>query len=428
MVIYAPRADSGETDARLRRHSAWRSAAEHRGLAVLLWTALPVEIATAANLVLRVGSVDSAGGGAIGVGGAFAAMSLAFAVAVIPAGVLVDRTPARRTFAVALALRALPMLLGGMFALWFGLTTTMVVALAVVDGLAMALLKPSWQHFQASLLPPAAVRDGAVLDAWIYQAGILLGALGGGLCVAADHIGVALLACAAGFIPLLTALAAGLGAGLRPPIPGADPVRALRGAWAALRGTPRLWHATRADVLLQLVIPVEVLVSAVLVAISAVDLLWLIGLAAGVGGVAGVCLVTWACNRMCPARLLRWTAWALVAVLAVEATALAGGPQVPTLPWLVGACVMVAVGGAAAATICAMTSAIVQAEAPAHVRGGVTGLVQAPKYLAMFVSTLAVGVAVDWFGPAQAVVGVAVGLLMALLALGGFRGLANDGP
>ena len=122
--------------------TTWRSVAEHRALAVLLGAALPVEIAAAANLVLRVGNVDSAGGGALGIGGAFAAMSLAFAVAVIPAGFLVDRTPPRLTFGVALAIRALPMLLGGLLALAGSLSTTALVALAAGDGLAMALLRP----------------------------------------------------------------------------------------------------------------------------------------------------------------------------------------------------------------------------------------------------------------------------------------------
>ena len=193
------------------RHTAWRSAVEHRSLAVLLGAALPVEIAAAANLVLRVSSVDSTGGGALGVGGAFAAMSLAFAITVIPAGVLVDRTPARRTFAVALALRALPMLIGGVLALNGGLTTGAVVVLAAADGLTMALLRPSWQHFQASLVSATAVRDAAILDDWIARAGALLGAVGGGLCAAVGLTGVGLAACATGFVPLLAALALGLG-------------------------------------------------------------------------------------------------------------------------------------------------------------------------------------------------------------------------
>lgn len=405
--------------------SAWRSAAEHRCLAVLLWAALPVEIAAAANLVLRVSSVDSTGGGALGVGGAFAAMSLVFAIAVIPAGVLVDRTPARRTFAAALALRALPMLLGGILALNGGLTTTAVVALAAGDGLAMALLRPSWQHFQASLVPASAVRDAAILDDWIARAGALLGALGGGLCAAIGHIGFGLAACAAGFVPLLAALGLGLGAGMRRPTPGSGPIRSLHDAWSALLSLPRLREATRADVLLQLAMPVGVLASAITVALSATAYLWLIALAAGVGALIGTSWVTWAWNRQCPAVLLRCCVRLLVAVLVVDTVALASQALGTTPVWLAAVCVAVGVGAAAMTAMFAVTGSIVQAEAPAHVRGGVTGLAQAPKHLAMFVSALAVGSVITWAGPALAVGVVAAALVGSFVLLRGFRGLES---
>ncbi|WP_137144588.1 MFS transporter [Mycolicibacterium sp. CR10] len=405
------------------RHTAWRSAVEHRSLAVLLGAALPVEIAAAANLVLRVSSVDSTGRGALGVGGAFAAMSLAFAITVIPAGVLVDRTPARRTFAVALALRALPMLIGGVLALNGGLTTAAVVVLAAADGLTMALLRPSWQHFQASLVSATAVRDAAILDDWIARAGALLGAVGGGLCAAVGLTGVGLAACATGFVPLLAALALGLGSGLRRPTPGVGPVQTLRDAWSMLRTIPRLREATRADILLQLAMPTGVLASAVAVALSAVAYLWLIALAAGLGALIGTSWVTWAWNRECPAGLLRRSVGLLVAVLVVDAAALASQALAPTPVWLGAACVAVAVGAAAMTSMFAVTGSIVQAEAPAHVRGGVTGLAQAPKHAAMFASALAVGAVMTWAGPALAVGMVAAGLVLAVVLLRGFRSL-----
>jgi hypothetical protein len=74
----------------MTKGTAWRAVGAHPALAVLLGAGLPVEISAAANLVLRVGSVNTSGGGVLGMGAAFAAMSLAFAVAVIPAGMLVD--------------------------------------------------------------------------------------------------------------------------------------------------------------------------------------------------------------------------------------------------------------------------------------------------------------------------------------------------
>jgi MFS family permease len=305
--------------------TTWRSVSEHRALAVLLCAALPVEIAAAANLVLRVGGVDSAGGGALGIGGAFAAMSLAFAVAVIPAGFLVDRTPPRLTFAVALAIRALPMLLGGLLVLAGSLSTTALVALAAGDGLAMALLRPSWQHFQARLVPTDAIRDAAVLDGWIARAGALAGALAGGAAVAAGLGAAGQLACAAGFVPLLTALALGLGAVLRKPISTSASTRSLRRAWSALRGTPRLAHATRADVVLSLALPVGVLAPAITVALTAVHYLWLIAFAAGVGALAGATWVTLTWHRDCPAQLLRRATGVLITVLAIEAVVVGGG-------------------------------------------------------------------------------------------------------
>lgn len=411
-----------KTTGAAKRRSTWRSVSEHPCLAVLLWAALPVETAAAANLVLRVGNVDSTGGGVLGVGAAFAAMSLAFALAVIPAGVVVDRTSARRTFAVALTLRALPMLLGGILSLSGGLTTTAVVALAAGDGLAMALLRPSWQHFQASLVPEEAARDAAVLDDWIARAGALLGAAGGGLLVAVGLTGAGQVACALGFLPLLAAVARGLGAGLRPPRPDFDTAHTLRTAWSALRRVPRLREATRADVVLQLAVPAGVLAPAVTVAISAVDYLWLIALAAATGALAGMSFVTWAWRRVCHARLLRYSAAILVAVLVVEAVALSGGTPL-TLSRLGAACLAVAAGEAAMTVMIGVTGAIVQADAPAHVRGAVTGLAQAPRHLATFASASALGLVMAWAGPAVALGALAVALLATVALLGGFRQL-----
>ena len=409
------------------RRTAWRSAAEHPSLAVLQCAALPVEIAAAANLVLRVGSADSVGSGAQGVCGAFAATSLAFAIAVIPAGVLVDRTPVRRTFAVALTLRTLPMLLGGVLAVGGALTITAVIALAAADGLMMALLRPSWQHFQASLVPPASARDAAVLDDWIARAGAVLGAVGGGLVIASGHTGIGLLACVMGFLPLLAALALGLGAGQCRPVLVAGPSRNLQEAWSALRQVRQLREATRADVILQLAVPVGVLVPAVTVALTAIEYLWLFALAAAIGALAGMSWMTWVWNRLSPAQLLRRSAGVLGAVLLVDIVALASGGLVATPVWLGATCVAIAVGEAATTALFAVTGAIVQGEAPAHVRGGVTGLAQAPKHLAMFVSASVVGLAMSWAGPVLAVGIIAIALTAAVAALRLFRSLSG-GP
>jgi len=408
------------------KRTTWRSVADHRALAVLLCAALPVEIAAAANLVLRVGSVDSAGGGALGVGGAFAAMSLAFAVAVIPAGILVDRTPARRTFAIALAIRALPMLIGGVLALGGALTTATVIALAAGDGLAMALLRPSWQHFQASLLPDEAARDAAVLDDWIARAGALFGALAGGVAVLLGHTGAGLLVCAAGFLPLLAALGLGLGAGLPRPIP-ASGIDSLRSGWSALRVAPRLAQATRAEVVLSLALPVGVLAPAVTVALSAVQHLWLIALAAGAGALAGTTWVTLCWHRMGPARMLRAAAVVLVGVLAVEAVALNSLTMAPTAVWLAGACVAVAAAEAAMTAMFAVTGSVVQAEAPPAVRGSVTGIVQAPRHIAAFLSASAVGMAISWAGPALTIGVLAAAAVAAVAWLRGFSGVECSG-
>ena len=405
--------------------TTWRSVAEHRALAVLLCAALPVEIAAAANLVLRVGSVDAAGGGALGIGGAFAAMSLAFAVAAVPAGVLVDRTPARRTFALALAIRALPMLLGGLLALNGGLTTTAAVALAAGDGLAMALLRPSWQHFQARLVPADAAHDAAVLDDWIARAGALVGALAGGLAVAVGHTAAGLIACAAGFLPLLAAAALGLGTPLHEPFSASDTGRLLRDAWSALRGVRRLAQATRADVLMALALPVGVLAPAITVVLSAVEYLWLISLAAGAGALAGASWVTWVWHRVCPARLLRCAAGVLVAVLTVQAVALSSGAFTSSPAWIAAACIVVAIAEAATAAMFTVTGSIVQADAPEGMRGRVTGLAQAPKHIATFLSASAVGMTMAWAGPAVSVGIVAVAVVGVVVWLRGFKGVAN---
>ena len=405
--------------------TTWRSVAEHRALAVLLLAALPVEIAAAANLVLRVGSMDSAGGGALGIGGAFAAMSLAFAVAVIPAGVLVDRTPARRTFAVALVIRALPMLLGGVLALSGGLTATAVVALAAGDGLAMALLRPSWQHFQACLVPADAARDAAVLDDWIARAGTLGGALAGGVAVAVGHTGPGLIACAAGFLPLLAAVALGLGTVIREHISTACPAPSLRDAWSTLRGARRLAHATRTDIVLALALPVGVLAPAITVALSSVQYLWLISLAAGAGALAGASWVTLAWHRICPARLLRRAAGVLAVVLVAEAVALASGVVASTPAWMAATCAVVALAEAATAAMFTVTGSIVQADAPQGVRGQITGLAQAPKHIATFLSASIVGMTMAWAGPAVSVGIVAIAIAGAAVWLRGFDGVAD---
>ena len=402
--------------------TTWRSVAEHRALAALLCVALPVEIASAANLVLRVGIVDSAGGGALGIGGAFAAMSLAFAVAVIPAGVLVDRTPARATFAVALALRALPMLIGGALALSGTVSTTLVLALAAGDGLAMALLRPSWQHFQASLVPARAARDAAVLDDWIARVGALGGALAGGVAVATGHTGVALILCATGFLPLLAALTLGLGAGLPQPMSGSG---SLGDAWSALWGVRRLTQATRADIVLALALPVGVLAPAITVALSAVEYLGLIALAAGLGALAGASWVTLVWHRVCPARLLRQAAGLLAGILAVEAVAMGSGAVAPTPGWLVAGCLTVALAEAATSAMFTVTGSIVQADAPEGVRGGVTGLAQAPKHVATFLSATAVGATMAWAGPAVSVGIVAAAMVVAVWWLDGFDGVTS---
>ena len=406
--------------------STWRSVTKHPCLAVLLAAALPVETAAAANLVQRVGTVDSTGGGVLGVGATFAAMSLAFAVAVIPAGLIVDRTPARRTFAVALALRALPMLIGGILALGGHLTAAAVIALAAGDGLAMALLRPSWQHFQAGLVPPDAARDAAVLDDWIARAGALVGALGGGLMVSAGLTSAGQIACAVGFLPLLAALALGLGDGPAGPGPDREPAAALRDAWSALLRTPRLREAARSDVVLQLAVPVGVLAPAVTVAISAVDYLWLIALAAASGALAGMSFLTWVWHRICHARLLRGAVAVLIGVLVVEAVAMAGD-STPTAYRLAAACLAVALAEAATTVMVGVTGALVQADAPGHLRGAVTGLAQAPRHVATFVSASVLGLVMAWAGPALALVCVAVTLLSATVLLRGFVGLARTG-
>ncbi len=404
---------------------AWRAVSAHRSLTLLLCAGLPVEIAAAANLVVRVGSVDAAGGGVLGIGGAFAAMSLAFACAAIPAGLLVGRTPARRTFALALTARALPMLLGGLLALSGSLSTAAVIALAAGDGLAMALLRPSWQHFQACLVPPDAARDAAVLDDWIARAGALLGALVGGAAVALEQTGVVLVACAAGFLPLLGALALGLGAQLREPISTFGPTRSVGDAWSAIQSVPRLLQATRADVVLALALPVGVLAPAITVAVSAVDYLWLIALGAGVGALVGTSWVTLAWNRVCPARLLRRAIRLLVATLAVQTAALAAGLLSPTPVFLAAAFLTVALAEGAIATIFAVTGSLVQADAPEDARGSVTGLAQAIKHVATFGSASAVGLTMAWVGPAVSLGLIAVAVAAAAIGLRGFAGLAD---
>ena len=406
------------------RRSTWRSVSEYPCLAVLLAAALPVETAAAANLVLRVGNVDSTGGGVLGVGATFAAMSLAFAVAVIPAGLIVDRRPARRTFTFALALRALPMLIGGILALGGHLTAAAVVVLAAGDGLAMALLRPSWQHFQAGLVPPDAARDAAVLDDWIARAGALAGALGGGLLVSAGFTSAGQIACAVGFLPLLAALALGLGDGSAGPGPDREPTAALREAWSALLRTPRLREAVRSDVVLQLAVPVGVLAPAVTVAISAVDYLWLIALAAAGGALAGMSFLTWVWHRVCHARLLRGAVAVLIGVLVVEAVALAGD-STPTPYRLAAACLAVALVEAATTVMVGVTGALVQADAPGHLRGAVTGLAQAPRHLATFASASALGLVMAWGGPVLGLAVVAATLLAAVVLLGGFHGLVS---
>ncbi|NBP86768.1 MAG: hypothetical protein EBU54_16935, partial [Mycobacteriaceae bacterium] len=68
-----------------------------------------------------------------------------------------------------------------------------------------------------------------------------------------------------------------------------------------------------------------------------------------------------------------------------------------------------------------------QADAPATVRGAVTGLAQAPRHLATFASASAVGVAMAWAGPALTLAMVAAALLAAVRLLGGFAGLQRSG-
>lgn len=70
-----------------------------------------------------------------------------------------------------------------------------------------------------------------------------------------------------------------------------------------------------------------------------------------------------------------------------------------------------------------VTGAIVQADAPADVRGAVTGLAQAPRHLATFASASALGLVMAWAGPAVALGALAVALLAAVALLGGFRRL-----
>lgn len=402
--------------------AAWHSVSAHRALALLLCAGLPVEIAAAANLVLRVGSVDSTGGGVVGIGWAFAAMSLAFAAAVIPAGMLVDRTPARLTFAVALTARALPMLIGGVLAVSGILSPGAVIALAAGDGLGMALLRPSWQHFQAWLVPADAARDAAILDDWLARAGALFGALVGGAAVALGHTGGMLLACAAGFLPLLTALALGLGSQLREPISVVGQPVSLSDAVSAVRTTPRLAQATRTDVILALALPIGMLTPAITVATSAVRYLWLIALAGGVGALVATSWVTIVWNRMCPARLLRRAATLLVTALAVQALLVAG--STPTAAWLTAVFVTVMLAEGAMTAMFAVTGSLVQADAPENARGVVTGLAQSAKHLAAFLSAAVTSSVMAWAGPAISLGLIAFALAAVAFRLSGFIGLA----
>jgi hypothetical protein len=172
---------------------------------------------------------------------------------------------------------------------------------------------------------------------------------------------------------------------------------------------------------------VGVLVPAVTVALTAIEYLWLFALAAAIGALVGMSWVTWVWNRLSPAQLLQRSAGVLGAVLLVDIVALASGGLVATPVWLGAACVAIAVGEAATTALFAVTGAIVQGEAPAHVRGGVTGLAQAPKHLAMFVSASVVGLAMSWAGPVLAVGIIAIALTAAVAALRLFRSLSG-GP
>ena len=250
-------------------------------------------------------------------------MSLAFAVAVIPAGFLVDRTPRG-------SLSVWPLRFGRCRCCWRPPRARRQPEhhprwwpTAAGDGLAMALLRPSWQHFQACLVPAAAARDAAVLDSWIARAGPspALAGVGGGRrprggrpssparrasCRCSRHWGLGLEPLCANRIRLRGQPGRCAGRGRHCGFPEAgqrDPRRCGAGAGTAGRRAGAGDHGGT----------------------TAVHYLWLIAFAAGVGALAGTTWVTVAWHRDCPAQHCRRAAGVLAAVLAIEAVALGSG-------------------------------------------------------------------------------------------------------
>ncbi len=152
-------------------------------------------------------------------------------------GMIADRFPKRRILlATQLTLLATALLLGaltvtGAVQLW------QVYALALIQGLALAVDNPARQAFVSEMVGPGLLANAVALNSASFNSGRLIGPAVAGLLIAAYGTGVAMLANAASFLLMIFALLA-MRAGELQPAPLARGRGQIREGIAYVRGRP----------------------------------------------------------------------------------------------------------------------------------------------------------------------------------------------
>jgi MFS family permease len=152
-------------------------------------------------------------------------------------GMIADRFPKRRILlATQSTLLATALLLGaltvtGAVQLW------QVYALALIQGLALAVDNPARQAFVSEMVGPGLLANAVALNSASFNSGRLIGPAVAGLLIAAYGTGVAMLANAASFLLMIFALLA-MRAGELQPAPLARGRGQIREGIAYVRGRP----------------------------------------------------------------------------------------------------------------------------------------------------------------------------------------------
>ncbi len=377
---------------------------------------LPGAIAIGALITAKLEYATAAFGGEVGVGALATMLSVAGAIAALPAGVLADRFNARHLLLISGLTTGLLVT-----ALGLGLTSGLLspgwlLAGTALEGIAMGMGLTALPNTQAALVPANARGAAEIVNMLRFGVGLVIGG------VLADFVADASLTLlVAGPTIIASVVAAWL---------VASPVRFARARGKqplgdvvrALRDLPLLRAAVVGDALMRFVVPVS-LTFLFVVDRGAEHLITLVVIAGTVGALSGnLGLAIRGLSGNLP-RILFWTFSVYTVTLAIGAILLTGD-------WLVGQPVilmlLIALGSAASSYGQSLLVALVQQRSPDEIRGRLSGLLSVPRLLLSGLATALLTLVVSVHDTRLATALLALLAVGSIIALRGFRRVGRN--